>query len=384
MEIKGKMMFFQGEKTKIMLQGYLHDANFGDILSAHLFYNRCQKLGFTEIDFFQYKNLGIGEFCRKEIGYTRKLNIFSCLKADFFVIIAGGSFWNTNYIASDAKIRFQRFILPALLYQFLKKPVYILGVGGGCVDTPWLRKKMILVLNRANTVLFRDDYTKQVFSEYGVKNKMEVSADTALVVQSNMLEPLHEKNELEKKANGRKKLLLHIPDGLPANTRLNEIILPALIRFLTEHSEYFLVISNDNVREIDTKEAEQIQNLRTALNDSNIEFYDYKYHDCWQMCSLINEMDCVVTLKLHVGVVACAFDKCVVSFPVHREKTDNFYQMIGESERCMNVRKLDEEKAYTQLEKFHNKPVHISEELRRKAEQNLSVLNDIANENGIG
>ena len=114
------------------------------------------------------------------------------------------------------------------------------------------------------------------------------------------------------------------------------------------------------------------------LADSGIEFYDYKYHDCWQMCSLINEMNCVVTLKLHVGVVGCALNKSVVSFPVHREKTDNFYQMIGESERCVNVRKLDSEKAYEQLCRFHDKPVYISDELRKKAEMNLSILDDIA------
>lgn len=96
------------------------------------------------------------------------------------------------------------------------------------------------------------------------------------------------------------------------------------------------------------------------------------------MCSLINEMDCIVTEKLHVGVVGCALNKCVVTFPCHREKTDNFYRSIGESERCVNVRILDIDKVKSQLEKFHNRPVYISEDLRMRAEMNLSVLDDIA------
>ena len=183
MELKSKMIFPQGKKKKIMLQGYLHDANFGDILMAYLFYKRCQNNEFTEIDFFQYKDLGIGSFCRSQIGYKIEKNVLSCFRADAFVIISGGSFWNDGNILSDAKIRYRRFILPALIYQTLGKPVYVLGVGGGHVDTIWLRRKMIKLLNRARKITFRDEHTKQVFVEYGVNNEMIVSADTALVLK---------------------------------------------------------------------------------------------------------------------------------------------------------------------------------------------------------
>lgn len=363
---------------KIMLQGYLNNANFGDILAAKLFYGRCISGGFSAVDFYQYKDYGIGDFCRRQIGYSSEKNLFSCFCSDAFVIISGGSFWNDGANISDAKIRYRRFILPALIYQMLGKPVYVLGVGGGPVDTPWLRKKMVRLLNKAKRVTFRDDYTFEVFSEYGVTNEMSVTADTMLVIRDEMLDPFSEKDNLEKASRGRKKLLLHMPDGARKTSYVADLIMPALILFLNQHEEYYLVLSNDNIRSIGSKEANEVNRVRQMLADSGIEFYDYKYHDCWQMCSLINEMDCVVTSKLHVGVVGCALNKSVVSFPVHREKTDNFYRMIGESERCVNVRKLDSEKAYEQLCRFHNKPVHISDELRRKAEMNLSILDDIS------
>lgn len=363
---------------KIMLQGYLHNANFGDVLAAYLFYDRCIKAGFEAVDFYQNKNLGIGAFCRKQLGYTREKSLLSCFTSDAFVIISGGSFWNDGSISYDAKTRFRRFILPALIYQFRRKPVYVLGVGGGPVDTPWLRKMMVRVLNRAKVVSFRNEQTKTVFSEYGVKNEMSVTADTMLVLTKEVPVSFEEKDALEKTARGRKKLLLHMPDGARETACVADLVLPGLIRFLTQHREYCLVLSNDNIRNIGSEESKQIAGVRQALADAEIEFYDYKYHDCWQMCSLINEMDCVVTEKLHVGVVGCALDKSVIAFPVHREKTDNFYSVIGESERCMNVKNLDAEKAYAQICKFYNKPVHISDELRKKAEMNLAVLDDIA------
>ena len=82
--------------------------------------------------------------------------------------------------------------------------------------------------------------------------------------------------------------------------------------------------------------------------------------------------------KLHVGVVGGALGKCVVSFPVHREKTNNFFKMIAESERCIHVRSLDSQTVYEQLVKFHNKPVHIPEEMRVRASKNLSVIKEIS------
>ena len=56
--------------------------------------------------------------------------------------------------------------------------------------------------------------------------------------------------------------------------------------------------------------------------------------------------------------------------------------MIGESERCVNIRKLDVEKAYEQICRFYDKPVQISDELRQKAEINLAILDDIATGRG--
>ena len=361
---------------KIMLQGYLSDANFGDALIASLFYQECKDAGFEEIDFFQFKNYGIGSFVRKQLGYTAEKSFFSCISADAFCLIPCGSFWN-NGSKNDAKNRFRRFLLPALIYLFRRKPVYILGVGGGSVEVPWLRRLMVRVLNRAKLVYFRDESTYDVFQEYGVNNKVTVTADTALVIKPEMLMQFEEKKKLDTIASGRKKLLLHIPDGGFAVGVVADIILLGLIPFLDRHKDYLLVYSHDNMRSLDSGEISAIQKIRKSLSDSGIEVYEYRYHDCWQMCSLIGEMDCIVTAKLHVGAVGCALGKSVVSFPVHREKTDNFYRMIGESERCVNVRSLDSNIVYGQLEKFYNKPVRISEEMRIKASINLSIIKDI-------
>ncbi len=363
---------------KIMLQGYLNGSNFGDILYAHQFYRKCKELGFRETDIFQYnKNHGISPFCRKELGYTNRKNFFSSLSADAFVLISGGHLWDDGKSKRTVVLRYLRFVLPARLYQCMGKPVYILGVGGGPVNTPWLRRSIVRMLDRAKIVYFRDAGTKKVFEAYGVKNQLTVTADTALLVTADMLPALREKQELDAAANGRKKLLLHIHPGDPAGFGyLRDMILPALIDFLKEHREYLLVLSQDN--EFDAESVPQIKEVYKKLDESGTEYYRYNYHDCMQMASLINETDCIVTMKLHVGVVGAALGKSVVSFPDHREKTDYFYAETGESGRCCNVRRLTRELAYRQLEEFHDKPVAISEALRKKAAENLDALSKTA------
>lgn len=361
----------------IMLTGYLQVPNFGDVLFAHLFYRKCKALGFEAVDFYQYKNIGIGEHCRKELGYYTEKSFLNCLKANAFVIISGGSLWDDGTSKENAKVRFLRFILPARLYQLMGKPVYVLGVGGGPVETPWLRRQIIAMLNKAAVIQFRDAATKTVYESYGVKNKMTVTADTALVITQDMLEPLKEKDVLDSFAKGRKKILLHLPDGTGAVRWLSERVVPGLIRFLAEHPEYAPVLSNDNIRKLGETEQAATAGILQQLKEAGIKYYYYSYHDSWQLCSLINEMDCIVTAKLHVGVVGCVLGKCVVSFPVHREKTQNFYAMIHESDRCVHMNNTTPESAYAQICAFHNKPVTISEEMATQAQKNLDVLEQI-------
>lgn len=376
-------MFFFKRKKCVMLQGYLHDANFGDNLFALLFYRKCLELDFKSVDFVQWKRasyrpFGIGDFCRKELGYTRKKNFLSCLLADAFVLISGGSLWDDASIIGGAKIRYLRFILPAKLYQLMHKPVYVLGVGGGPVDTPWLRKEIVKMLNKAKLVLFRDEETLKIFKEYGVTNKaMFATADTALVATQDMLDPLEEKSELDSIAAGRKKLLVHIPDGLRPCECLADIILPGLIEFLKKHSEYLVVISEDNLFNTSQKIKDVIARIKNTFTKAGIDTYSYKYHNCWQMSSLISEMDCIITEKLHVGVLGVALSKSVLSFPVHREKTLNFYKHMGLEERCIPIKLVTPNDVLRQIETFHDKPISISDELRQKAKQNLDALEKI-------
>lgn len=374
-----KMGKMNDKQTRsVLLQGYLAGSNFGDILVAHLFYAHCKALPFREVDFLQFRYYGIGDFCRKELGYAERKSFWECLRHDAFILISGGYLWDHRTYMT-ARQRFFWFFFFPLIYQLMGKPVYVLGGGGGVVLTPWLRKAMVHVLNKAKVVYVRDAATKDIFTGYGVGEHMKVTADTALAITPAMLPQFEKKAELEARAGGRKKMFFHVFEGNPQNRLLCKNVMPAILEFLKSHKEYMLIISGDNTKVYQPKIQDSMNTMRQQFIEEGIDVYDYTYHDCWQLCALLNEVDCIVTPKLHVGVVGVALGKSVIAFPVHPEKTDHFYQMIGHSERCCNMAKLEPSRAKEMIDQFHNVPVVISEELREKAKQNLSVIDSLVN-----
>lgn len=372
----GKMN--DSQSKSVLLQGYLAGSNFGDILIAHLFYSHCTALPFREVDFLQFRNYGIGEFCRKELGYAERKSFWNCLRYDAFILVSGGYLWDNHTFLKPWQ-RFLRFFFFPFIYQLMGKPVYVLGAGGGEVLTPWLRKAMVHVLNKAKVVYVRDAATKDVFTRYGVGEHMKVTADTALAVTSDMLPVFEKKADLEAHAGGRKKLFFHVFEANGQNRLINKNVVPALLEFLKSHKEYMLIMSGDNTKAYEPKNQDSINTMRQQFIDEGIDVFDYTYHDCWQLCALLNEVDCIVTPKLHVGVVGSALGKCVIAFPVHPEKTDHFYQMIGHSERCCNMVKLTVPRAKEMIEQFHNVPVVIPDELIKKAKCNLKVIDSLVN-----
>ena len=363
---------------KILLHGADNNSNFGDVLFAHLFYEKCLEVGFESVDFVQFPKYGIGEFCRKELKYTNRMSIRQMLKADALILISGGYFGEDQNNIKETIKRYIRYFLPALIFQKTGKDVYILGVGGGPLFSHFLRKAAVKIWNRAVHIRVRESETKKYFEQYGVINNIVITSDTAQVITQDVLPRLKIENDLKQRFGNKKLILLHLVMKQENDQKIAEYIVPALKRFITEYPDYGIVAAPDFVRD-----REVLLNLKTieALGLSNC--YVYDYYDSWQMCALINRMDIVITTKLHVGIVGASLGKSVLSFPAHREKTGRYYHQIGEDGRCIHINKIDENIVYDQFLKYYDKPIILSKEIRMLAQSNLDVIDDIAAGNPI-
>lgn len=357
------------DKTyKVAIHGAINTPNFGDVLFARMFYKACNSKPNVEVDFIQIPRFGVGEYVRKETGYYRKCGKFEYLKSDALILMSGGYLGLDNTSIYYVFHLYIRFILPALLFQMFGKPVYIIGVGGGPIDNKWLRKKIIKLIEKAKKVIVRDEETRDYFIEYGVDNNIELSTDTALGYEK---ESIQEVNDDSLKSLFRDKKILLLHTELSENVKVAEKIIPSVNCFLEKHKEYGVVFAYDYPI------SEQLEKTDCFKRLSCETKYAYEYTNTEQMIALINISDCIITTKLHVGIMGAYCGKSVISFPTHREKTQRFYKQIGYPERCIHFSKINDTIVLQQIEQYHNKPISIDASLITKAKSNLLFINEL-------
>lgn len=352
----------------VLIHGATHTTNFGDVLFAYLFYKRCEELQINA-HFLEMPKYHVSDFCKKELNYINKRPMLSQMKNDALIMMSGGYLGDDKYSKKNSLKRYLHYILPARLFELSKKPVYIIGVGGGPLISKRLRKACVKMLNNASYISVRDIETKKYFEEYGVTKNIVLSTDTAQVINSDELNNHHENMETIKLIADKKHIFLHAVNKPSVDAKMSETIAPAINRFLNEHPDYDVVIGSDEILDV------RSLMIFNAITEGRKTVFDY--NSIFQLCCLLDKMSFVVTPKLHVGIVSASLGKSVLSFPIHREKTERYYRQIGEQKRCVHMDYVDEDVAYNQINEFYDIPIIISSEIRNMARNNLSVIDKL-------
>lgn len=304
------------------------------------------------------------------------MSVLSSLKSDVLILMSGGYFGENKRSLKNSVMRYLAYFLPARILQFFGKPVYVLGVGGGPLSASFLRKSAVRLLNKAKVVTVRDKETKDYFVQYGVNNSIEITSDTAQAIQLEMIPEFDNEQELVRVVGNHKLLFFHLVISGNYDDKLASSVVPGIIKFLNAHPEYQLVVGTDEIHSMDS-----IKNTKCYQKLSDKVRYVHEYRDCWQMIALLNRMDCVVTPKLHVGIVSATLGKSVVSFPIHLEKTQRYYRQIGEAERSIHIDLVTTDIVYSQLERYHDAPIALNSEIQSAAKRNLEIIKQINKDN---
>ncbi|MCG8498942.1 MAG: polysaccharide pyruvyl transferase family protein [Firmicutes bacterium] len=191
---------------KIILHGATNGSNFGDYLFADIFWHTllsCNKDGKTL--FFEFPRYGFGRFFRKELGYTHKQTIGDVFNGDMLVYFSGGYFGQRTSSLKESIKRLIRYMPIGIVFALRRKPILMLGVGGGPITNKLLRSAICWLMNRAAIVTVRDEETANYFKSYGVKKEIKVTSDTAQVITPDSLPPLDDavKESIKKKFCGQ-------------------------------------------------------------------------------------------------------------------------------------------------------------------------------------
>lgn len=350
---------------KILLHGASFANNFGDVLFFEVFYKYAIKNNATIILVNPHPNI---KNKLKNIIVTNSVKD-AVKQSDKIIYIGGGYFAEQPNKSFYRRFRWglsniKNIQLPALFGNLYGKDVYFIGVGAGEVSN-WLTRKVIAKnCNNSKKVIVRDEQSKEYLKKYGVNpSKIDVTTDTICSIDSIMNIKVNDIHN-----NVKKKLLLHLSEPIE-NSQISKQIVDQVEMFLKKNENYEVVPITDH----NGLQAEAAKSINNFFNNKT---YPYFYTDTNDLINYINNSDVVITKKLHVGIVASAFEKSVISIPNHN-KAKNFYNQIGYPERVIEENGLIDNKLFQLLEKVHDKPVKISNKLKYLALENIEFFEEI-------
>lgn len=354
---------------KILLNGATSGTNFGDFLFAKMFSERVgKKIGNDNV--YWYDGIfSLSSFYKKHLSYDKK---YRFKDIDALIYIAGGYFCGNDTLYRHYIIRFFSYFLIGMRCIIAKKPFGIFAVDVGEVKCRWLRWVEKTILKKAKIVIVRNKESLEVLEKYGIKDGI-LTADAVFGMDDSLF--ANETVSEEISACKDKKLFLHISSSNDVNNKIIKNVVPGLNEFLANHTEYAVVIGLDQYPE---NQKEIIESVASKIECKKV-IYNY-FDNPVQLCKVLDDMDCIVTPKLHVGIVGAKLSKSVISFSNHTQKISRLYNQLGETERSVSIDNCNEQLVKNMIEKYHNIPISVSDEMSNIAYKNFELLDGFIDE----
>ena len=350
---------------KILLNGATAGSNFGDFLFAKMFQEYIGEIVGYENVFWYDGPLTLSEFYKKHLGYKSR---YKFREIDALVYISGGYFCGKDKGFKDHLLRFLNYFFIGIRCVIHKKPIAIVGLEVGKTSSVWLRIVEKILLKKAKLLVVRNENSLSVVKSYGINNAI-CTADSVFAMEKNVFEDCIIDDSFL--GEDRKKLFVHVNPYKENNRQIIEKIIPVLNEFLKTHGEYDVLLGTDQYNE---NQKDVILEVSSKIKCDNI--YINIYDNPVALCKVLDNVDCIITTKLHVGIVGARLGKSVISFSGHTEKIERLYEQLGEKDRTMPLSKFDAEKALDMLEKYHDIPINVDENILKMAKSNFDMLGE--------
>jgi len=357
--------------VNVLIHGAVNGDNFGDCLFANIFYNYLKSCRDISPYFWRNKKFGISNFLSQELDYDHTANSVKLKNMDALVYMSGGYFGEREKGIRHTIRRFLRYVKIGLLFAVRKKPIFIVGVGVGPIYSKFLRYFVGYIFKRSNLIIVRDSKSKNYIQKYNFKCKPIVSADTALALHKSYGDD-NSMNSSIFHGIKNKTIFLHVDSTYEVQKFYCQNIIPEVEKIVKTFN-YDLILGYDGGSDKDVKQS-------TIWNYITVNKIAFDYQSTRQLVNLLKNVNLIITPKLHVGIVGALFSKSVISFPLHPEKTKRFYYQINASDRCIPLYETSRSSVKTVLNYFHNKPLHLPQNIINKAEKNMCLLSNALSE----
>jgi polysaccharide pyruvyl transferase WcaK-like protein len=350
---------------KVLLCGATHGSNFGDSLFAYMFKKKIES---------KYQNADI--YFTKASKYSKdNLNIKVATLKDLFsmdamVYISGGYFGQSHNESLKGSIyRFLVYFIFGLFMIFRRKPIAILGVGAGPLKRSFLKRTAVFIFNKAKIVSVRDNESKVYMTRYGVNSDIIVTSDSAQVIDDKIFNIKRKTKWISENEKLKDKYIVLVHLASKYSDLYNNTVIKAIKESISTQKDIGFIITTDYVT--DSVELEEIYKMFPEDNT-----VIYNFYNPIDFVEIIANVDAAITPKLHVGILACTYNKSVVSFPLHPGKTKRYYQQIGYPERCKSLFEVNKDEAKQMISKYIMSNIELSDNIRNEAYKNFDLLID--------
>lgn len=352
---------------KILIVGATQGSNFGDYLFAQMFQDCISRLIGIENTFF-YRNCFT--FSSFYADHLKNRNKCSVKEVDAIIYMSGGYFCGDDINIKSYICRFFRYVWVGLKGIMLKKPIAIIAVEVGPTNCWILKRTEKILFDRARLLIVRNNESSE-YVNIICKKKVNsiVTADSVFAMKKSFFSD----KEIPYSVSSctKKKMFLHISPYYGHNAVIIEKIIPIVRHFIERHSEYQLFIGTD---QYSPKQLEAIEEVKKYMPGVNV--VSLNYSDPIALCQVLDNMDLIITYKLHVGIVGAHLGKSVISFSGHTEKIKRLYRQLGIDFRSLSLEHLTFEKGCKMLEEYHNINISIPQKIVDIAETNFVMLSD--------
>ncbi|AQA01856.1 hypothetical protein BVC93_04730 [Mycobacterium sp. MS1601] len=314
---------------KVALHGSYFGYNFGDTLLCALFCHWIKSAAEAQVvlPLANRRNATL-----IDADYRGIVRFLSCTD---LVFCGGGYFGDSGKNSLRWSIRnFFRHFLIAELAMLMRKDIYILGTGAGPLSSKFLRGRLRRLVNYSKFVIVRDEESENFLRQIGVTRPVAVDIDAATYMTRDILGSPNGTSTPTAAglphAERQKRVLVHLTNfGSPQWNAMADV----LVEFFRSNSSERPVFITDSLSRTrrSTAQDKALDQLRQLIPESDQ--FSYSGNPI-ELCNLIDEVDLVITNKLHVGIVGVTLGKQIISLPQH-VKTPRFYKQLGLSSVCI-------------------------------------------------
>ncbi len=359
-------------KKKLYIHGSFMNDNYGDFLLYYIAENICKRYSDSIESFSSAVDPSYTDYC----SVIRKPKHYSIFQSDLVLFAGGGYFGEPNKRKIYWNLRcLVKHLIPAYFICNRKIPYAIIGVETGPLSFKISKIILKKVCNHAKVLSVRNIESKQFLESIGVKNKIEVYPDWIMGIEPSLLIN-HETNvnqifnDIPKKC---KVLFVHL------TTRMNEgknNVIEDLKEYFQQENDVYLLFGCDQKTNTQYLRASELANDFPKDRCKVL-----AYNSPWELSSVLNRVDAVLTDKLHVGIVATLFQKEVVSVASHK-KTLKFYRYIDREEWTQYILDVKRGDTLKKLNRLTYKPIKVNNEFLLKAQYNEKLLCEFLNSYG--